>query len=182
MSNSDQPFEHLRQKLQAVELLLLDVDGVLTDGSLLYHADGSETKVFHTKDGFGIKMLLRHGIDVGIVTGRSGQALDRRCRELGISLRHEGISDKAGVLTAICDETGLLPGQMAFMGDDLPDLPLMKRVGLAIAVKNAHSLVAESADMVTSAGGGQGAVREICDALLTAKGHMQQIKENYLKL
>jgi len=159
------------KKLKKIELLLLDVDGVLTDGSIIYTDRGTEIKVFSVKDGLGIRMLKAAGIDVGIVTGRRSEALRHRCRDLGITRVMEGIKDKAAVLDLIEKETGITADKMAFVGDDLPDLPLMKRVGVSITVADGHRAVKKAADIITEAVGGAGAVREICEAVLTACGY-----------
>ena len=152
-----------------IKLLLLDVDGVLTAGGIVYDDSGAQTKIFNPRDGLGIRLLMSAGIGVGIVTGRRSEALMHRCRDLGIELVFDGIDDKAAVLNAIEKRTGIDAGQMAYAGDDLPDLPLMKRVGVALAVADAHEEVVSRADWVTRTAGGQGAVREICEAILKAQ-------------
>lgn len=166
-------------KLKRIKLLLFDVDGVLTDGSIIYNDNGAETKTFNVKDGLGIKLLMEAGIRVGIVTGRTSKALYHRCKNLGISLVFDGIHEKASVLELISKKTGLLSEEIAFVGDDLLDLPLLRRVGLSIAVADAHETVIEHADMITSAKGGAGAVREICEAILKAQGLWDKILENF---
>ena len=167
------------KKLKHIQLLLLDVDGVLTDGSIIYNDDGSETKIFNARDGFGLKLVMSAGIKVGIVTGRSSQALRHRCDNLGIDLLFDGVGDKAQMLEEIVAQTGIDTEQTAFVGDDLPDLPIMKNAGLSIAVADAHEIVRQKADWTTLAQGGQGAVREVCEALLTAKGIWDEIVERY---
>lgn len=162
------------EKLAGIQLLLLDVDGVLTDGAIIYSRDGSETKIFNVKDGLGLKLAMAAGIKVGIVTGRQSAALDHRCRDLGIRYSFAGIQDKAGILEKIAEETRVAPEHMAYMGDDLPDLPLMRRIGLSIAVADAHKSILEDADWTTSAAGGKGAVREVCEALLKARGKWEK--------
>jgi len=157
------------EKLKDIRLLLLDVDGVLTDGSIIYNETGSETKVFNVKDGLGIRLLIEAGIAVCIVTGRRSKALLHRCRDLGITDIFDGVSDKALMLDAIVGKTGVRRTHMAAMGDDLPDLPLLRRVGVAIAVADAAEPVRRSAHLITDAAGGQGAVREIAEAILQAK-------------
>jgi 3-deoxy-D-manno-octulosonate 8-phosphate phosphatase (KDO 8-P phosphatase) len=157
-------------RLARIRLLLLDVDGVLTDGRLYYGADGETLKAFHARDGLGLRLVMAAGLTVGIVTGRRGPALAARCRDLGITLVFDGVRDKAGVLEAIVARTGIDPEQMAFVGDDLVDLGLMRRVGLAAAVADADDLVRAAAHLVTAAPGGRGAVREICRHWLVARG------------
>lgn len=166
-------------KLKAVRVLLLDVDGVLTDGSIPYGDSGSETKVFNVKDGLGIRLLKEAGIQVGIVTGRRSQALDHRCRNLGIDLIFQAVADKAAVLATVSERTGASAEAIAFVGDDLPDIPLMRRVGVGIAVADAHETVRHHAGMVTAAQGGKGAVREVCEAILRSQGHWERILEGF---
>lgn len=169
----------LMEKLKRIQLLLLDVDGVLTDGSIFYKDDGREIKVFNARDGFGIKLVIQAGITVGIVTGRSSAALRHRCENLGIQYLYDGVENKAGMLDKIATQTGIDAEQAAFVGDDLPDLPLMRRTGLSIAVADAHEIVRQKADWTTRAPGGSGAVREVCEALLKAKGLWDQIVGRY---
>lgn len=162
--------------LREISVLLLDVDGVLTDGRIIYHSDGSETKVFHVRDGLGIRMAREAGIRVGIVTGRASAALRHRCENLGIETVYDGVRDKAAVLDRILNESGVRAGAVAFVGDDLPDLPVMRRVGCAVAVADAHEEVRAAADWVTRRPGGKGAVREVCEALLQARGRWKDLK------
>jgi len=157
-------------RLKQIALMLLDVDGVLTSGQVIYNDDGQETKVFHVRDGLGIRMLMEAGLTVGIVTGRRSMALVHRCNNLGINLLKDGIRDKAAALEDILKETGVPASATAFVGDDLPDLPIMNRVGVPIAVGDAHDLVKQAAIMTTRAMGGCGAVREICERILQARG------------
>jgi 3-deoxy-D-manno-octulosonate 8-phosphate phosphatase (KDO 8-P phosphatase) len=167
----------LSAALSRVRLLLLDVDGVLTDGRIIYNDRGEETKVFHVRDGLGIRLLIQSGIEVGIVTGRSSRALFHRCRNLGITRVHDGIRDKAALLESILFETGLEKSHTAFVADDLPDLGIFGRVGLAVAVADADPLVRKQADWVTAAPGGHGAVREVAEAILKAQGLWNQVLE-----
>ena len=168
----------LANKLKHIELLLLDVDGVLTDGRIIYNDQGMQTQEFNARDGLGIKLLMKAGITVAIVTGRSSKALQHRCHNLGITDIYDGVADKRALLQDIQKRFGLAADRMAFAGDDLPDLGIMARVGLAIAVADAHAAVRQKADWVTSASGGNGAVREICEAILQAKGVWQKIVED----
>lgn len=168
------------EKLKAIKLLILDIDGVLTDGSVIYNDDGLETKAFNVKDGLGIRLLMEAGIHICIATGRRSQALLHRCKDLGIEHIFDGISDKAAILDLILDRTGVSAAEVAFIGDDLPDLPLMKRIGLSIAVADADETVLENADMVTTAQGGQGAVREVSETLLKAQGLWENILKRFL--
>lgn len=162
-----------------VRLLLLDVDGVLTDGRLYYSGEGEVLKVFNSLDGHGIKLLMRNGIEVGIISGRDSPALDRRVAELGIELLYKGREDKTVVLQAVLQQKGLPARCVAFAGDDLPDLGPLKLVGLPITVPNAHVEIRKLAALETENPGGRGAVREICDFLLRAQGRYEQLLDNH---
>ena len=166
--------------LSDIKLLLLDVDGVLTDGGISYTDSGEQVKTFHSSDGLGLRLLMDAGIEVGIITGRRSDALKHRCDNLGIRILHQGVRDKPAALASITTETGISTQQMAYAGDDLIDLPVMRRVGTAIAVANACEEVKTHAAWVTRASGGNGAVREICEAILKAKALWQDILDRYL--
>jgi 3-deoxy-D-manno-octulosonate 8-phosphate phosphatase (KDO 8-P phosphatase) len=163
------------EKLKKIQLLLLDVDGVLTDGRIIYSDAGSQIKEFNVRDGLGIKLVIAAGIKVGIVTGRKSGALHHRCRDLGIPYLYEGVRQKDQLLERIVEQTGVDADRAAFVADDIPDLCLMRRVGLSIAVADAHELVKKYANWITSAPGGCGAVREVCEALLKARGSWEKI-------
>lgn len=150
----------------AIRLLVLDVDGVLTDGRLYFGARGESLKAFHAHDGYGIAQLQRHGIIVAVISGRRSRAVTARCRELGVRHLHQGVHDKLAVLDRLCARLGVPLSACAGVGDDLPDLPLLNAVALSFAVANAHPAVRRSARFVTRLPGGAGAVREVCDALL----------------
>lgn len=169
-------------RLQKIKLLLLDVDGVLTGGHVIYSGAGAgsgiETKIFNVKDGLGIKLLQSAGIDVGIVTGRTSEALLCRCKDLGITMIYDGVKAKGEIFDTILSLKNLLPEAVAFAGDDLPDLSLMKKVGVGIAVADAHDAVKSKADIITCRNGGDGAVREICEMILDAKNLLEEIIEN----
>jgi 3-deoxy-D-manno-octulosonate 8-phosphate phosphatase (KDO 8-P phosphatase) len=167
------------EKLKTIRLLLLDVDGVLTGGEIIYTETTSESKVFNVKDGLGLRLLMEAGITVGLVTGRRSAALTRRCEDLGIGLIVDGVKDKAAALDRICAGTGISMQHVGFMGDDLPDLPIMHRCGVSIAVADAHPLVRRQADVVTEAAGGRGAVREICEKILIAQGLWESVLERF---
>lgn len=164
-----------------IKLLALDVDGVLTDGAITYGDRGEEIKTFDVKDGLGIRMVLDAGIRVCIVTGRSSKALKSRCRNLGIDLVFENVADKADIIDTLVAQTQTEPAHMAFMGDDLPDIGLMRRVGLSIAVSDARPEVRMHADYTTSACGGRGAVREVCELLLKSQGVFEKITAKWWK-
>jgi 3-deoxy-D-manno-octulosonate 8-phosphate phosphatase (KDO 8-P phosphatase) len=161
------------KRLKDIKLLLLDVDGVMTDGSIIYNDSGEEIKAFCVKDGLGVRMLKETGINIGIVTGRSSDALYHRCKNLHIQLIFDGISDKASILFKITEKTGVKENEIAYVGDDLPDIPLMKKIGIPIAVADAHENVIEAAHIITSAKGGAGAIREVCEAIIKAQGNWE---------
>ncbi len=163
--------------LAHIDLVLLDVDGVLTTGQIIYDDSGLETKIFHVRDGLGIRLLMEAGIRVGIVTGRSCPALRHRCKNLGLTLVKDGIHDKAAALNEILEETGVSSKNTAFVGDDLPDLPIMDRVGVPVAVGDAHELVKKRAVITTRAKGGCGAIREIGERILKARGDWEPLIE-----
>jgi 3-deoxy-D-manno-octulosonate 8-phosphate phosphatase (KDO 8-P phosphatase) len=151
---------------RAIRLLVLDVDGVLTDGRLYYGPRGEALKVFHVHDGHGIVQLQRAGIAVAVISGRRSPMVSTRCRELGVRHVFQGASDKLPVLERLLRRLRVTAAECACVGDDLPDLPLIERVGLSYAVADAVPAVRRRADRVTRARGGQGAVREVCEQLL----------------
>lgn len=151
-----------------VKMLLLDVDGVLTEGEIIYGSD-TEIKKFSVKDGLGIRLLITSGIRAGIVTARKSEALIKRCKDLGIETIFDGVSNKGAVLDKICADTGFSPKEIAFMGDDLPDIPLLKRVGVPLTVADASEEVKQVVVATSSKNGGKGAVREICEAILKSQ-------------
>ncbi|RMF87128.1 MAG: phenylphosphate carboxylase subunit delta, partial [Nitrospirae bacterium] len=159
----------------------LDVDGVLTDGRIVYDSAGAEAKAFHVRDGQRIKLAIRHGLAFGIITGRSSEVVRRRAAELGIAHVHQGAKRKLPVLEALLGETGLDPEAVAYVGDDIVDLPVMRRVGWAVAVADAPEAVRAHAHWVTRSPGGRGAVAEVVERILEAKGLWQEILEEYLR-
>ena len=167
------------EKLKQVKLLLLDVDGVLTNGGIVYNDNGAETKAFNVRDGLGIRLLMEAGINVGIITGRTSGALSHRCQDLGIRLVFDAVGDKAAVLAQALAKSNVTADETAFVGDDLPDLPIMKRVGVAIAVADGHETILKNADVITSAAGGNGAVREVCEKILKAQGLWHKTIERF---
>ncbi len=152
-----------------IKLLLLDVDGILTDGKLYFSNSGEEIKAFHSLDGHGIKMLISAGIDVGIISGRNSKIVSKRAAELGIDILYQGREDKFDVLQEISRNHEIDLQHICYAGDDLPDLPVLKAVGLSFSVPGAHCAVKEAVDVLTRGAGGDGAVREIADFLLQAQ-------------
>ena len=159
----------VREQAARIRLAVFDVDGVFTDGRLYYGADGVELKAFHTRDGHGIKELKRAGIQVAVISGRRSEAVTRRMQELGVTHVFQGCNDKLPVFEQLLEQLGIAAEDTACIGDDTPDLPLIQRAGLGIAVSDAHPMVRAAAQFTTRAGGGHGAVREVCDLILTAR-------------
>lgn len=159
----------LFERANDVRLLVLDVDGVLTDGRLYFTARGEEMKVFHVRDGAGMVRLLRAGLQIAIISGRQSRAVEQRMTELGVTWVRQGVSDKQAALQELLDILGLGPQAVACVGDDTPDLPLFEQARLAVAVADAHPSVKAQAHFVTQALGGQGAVREVCDLILESQ-------------
>ncbi len=159
----------IRQRAAQVKLAIFDVDGVLTDGKLCYAEDGRELKSFHVHDGFGLKRLHANGIEVAIITARISHLVSERTAELGIAHVYQGQEDKLACFEHLIHALKLEPSQCSYCGDDLPDLAVMRRVGLAIAVANAHPWIREQSHWHTRHAGGDGAVREVCDILLMAQ-------------
>jgi len=178
--NADYPPE-VRQRAQDIRLLILDVDGVLTDGRLYFDAQGEALKVFHVRDGHGIKMAQRAGIEVAFLSGRRSDAAFHRAKELGVSRFFEGLRDKRATLKEIKAALELHPSQVAVVGDDLVDLPIMLRAGLAVAVADAVPEVLVAAHWVTTNPGGRGAVREVCDLLLKAQGKWEELVRHWVE-
>jgi 3-deoxy-D-manno-octulosonate 8-phosphate phosphatase (KDO 8-P phosphatase) len=162
--------EKLRKRAAQIRFLLLDVDGVLTDGLIYLDGDGRETKAFHIHDGHGLHMLQHAGIRVGLVSGRASRVIEIRAKELGITEAYQGLSNKLPVYLDLLKRYKLQDQQMAYMGDDIIDIPILERAGLAIAVANAVKEVKAKAHWVTMRSGGQGAVREVADFLLSIQG------------
>ena len=170
MSKSEQ--EQINQLAETVKLLVLDVDGIMTDGKLYFTSSGEEIKAFNTMDGLGLKLLQKSGVEVAIITGRQSEIVANRASSLGITMVHQGRDDKKVVLDSILEELGLNYSAVAYAGDDLPDLSCIKAARLGITVPNGHDIVKNAANAVTSRSGGKGAVREICDWILTAQGNL----------
>ncbi|MBK8816651.1 MAG: 3-deoxy-manno-octulosonate-8-phosphatase KdsC [Methylococcaceae bacterium] len=169
------------EKAKNIKLLILDVDGVLTDGRLFFDNEGKEYKCFNARDGHGIKLLRQCGVEVAVISGRRSNSVALRMQSLGIEYVYQGHEDKRAALSELLQNTGINAAEAAHVGDDLLDLPIMMRVGLAIAVNDANFAVKEKADWCTSLPGGQGAVREVCDFILQVQGHFEDILASYLK-
>ena len=172
--------EKLIERAKALRLAIFDVDGVLTDGRLYFMPDGTEFKSFNTLDGHGIKMLIASGVEVAIISGRKSPLVERRAANLGIKHLIQGREDK---LTALAELREIVPVEMheiAFLGDDLPDLPVIRRAGLGMAVATADTFVREHAHGVTRAAGGAGAAREFCELIMRAQGTLDQAQAAYL--
>ena len=172
--------DELLQRARAVKLAIFDVDGVLTDGRLYFLPDGSEFKTFNTLDGHGIKMLIASGVQTAIISGRKTPVVERRAQNLGIQHLFQGREDKLVVLDGLLAELGLSYEQVAYLGDDLPDLPVIRRAGLGMAVASADGFVRQHAHGVTQARGGEGAAREFCELILRAQGNLDAAQAAYL--
>ena len=169
----------MHKKAAGIKLLLLDVDGVLTNGQIIYDGAGNELKMFDVRDGHGIKLLQRAGIRVGIITGRSSEVVARRAAELGIEILYQGALRKIEPYEEILRQTGLKDEQVAYVGDDLVDLPILSRVGFAATVADADPEVRKRVPYVAALPGGRGAVREICELLIKAAGCWDELTARY---
>jgi len=179
-NNRSRAWQTTLAKAENIKLLLLDVDGVLTDGNLIYSHEGKESKSFNTQDGFGLRILQDAGVKVGIITARSSEALERRSQDLKISYLYQGSSNKLDAYKEIVKSSGLKPFEIAYMGDDWLDMVLLKRVGLAVAPANAVVEVREMVHYTTEQSGGHGAVRELCDLILEAMGKHKELYQYYI--
>ena len=177
MSDCKLSRQELRARALGVSWLLLDVDGVLTDGRLYYGLEGEELKAFHVRDGLGLRLAQKAGLSVGLLSGRTSKAVERRARELDLEIVGLGSGDKGVSLTEFLAELGLEHSQVAYAGDDLPDLPVMRRVALSFAPADAAAEVRAVADVVAERAGGNGAVREIVELLLRARDQWQTVLE-----
>lgn len=171
----------MQKKIAQIQLLLLDVDGVLTSGQIIYDGVGNELKIFNVRDGHGIKLLHRAGIRSGIITGRSSEVVARRAQELGIDLLYQGALNKLEPFEKILHDTGLRPDQIAYVGDDLIDLPVLCRVGFSATVADADPEVCRRVDYISARKGGKGAVRDICELILKQGGHWNKVTARYFE-
>jgi 3-deoxy-D-manno-octulosonate 8-phosphate phosphatase (KDO 8-P phosphatase) len=170
----------LAQRIQAIRLVAFDVDGILTDGGLYLTDSGEEFKRFNSLDGHGLKMLKASGVEIAIITGRTSRCVELRARNLGITRLYQGVEDKWGAMQTLLAELNLAPETAAYMGDDVVDLPVMRRVGFSITVPNAPQLVRDHAHYLTQREGGFGAVREACELIMSAQGTLDVQLAPYL--
>ncbi len=171
----------IERRASRIKLLLMDCDGVLTDGRLWLTGDGDEQKSFNTHDGLGLSLLHRAGLRSGIITGRSSGAVARRAQELGVEFVCQGNPDKTAAFEQLLQQAGVDENEVAFVGDDLPDIPIMNRAELAVAVADAVEEVRSVAHYVTRAEGGRGAVREVIEIILKSQGRWHDLVDAYLK-
>lgn len=169
----------LSLRIRTVRLLMLDVDGVLTDGKIIINDQGFESKHFDVRDGHGLKVLMRYGVGVALITGRRSSVVEHRARDLGIDEVYQGVWNKVEVFEKILLKLNLSPEQTAFVGDDIVDIPVMRRVGFAAAVRDASEDTKKIAHYVTKKRGGRGAVREVCELILKAQDNWQDVTRTY---
>jgi 3-deoxy-D-manno-octulosonate 8-phosphate phosphatase (KDO 8-P phosphatase) len=174
------PGEDVLVRARDVRLVVFDVDGVLTDGSLFFDDSGQEYKAFHSRDGHGMKMLQRSGVEIAVITGRTSQVVLHRMANLGVHRVSQGRADKLPAFLSLLETLSLEPGRAAFVGDDVVDLPAMLRAGLAVAVQDAHPLVKAHAHWCTPHPGGRGAARDVCELVMEAQGTLDAQLRGYL--
>jgi len=172
--------QDILERAKQIKLIIFDVDGVLTDGRLYYSDDGQETKAFHSRDGHGMKLLKQTGVEVGIITGRTSKLVSHRMTNLGIEHVYQGKLEKLPVFLELIEKLGVTADQCAYVGDDVVDLPIMRRVGLAVAVQDAHPWVKRHAHWQTPSCGGGGAARDICELIMEAQGNLETVLSKYL--
>lgn len=171
----------IRKKAKKIKLLLLDVDGVLTDGGIVMNDRGEEVKQFDVRDGHGIRLLLRAGVQIGLITGRTSKVVGHRARDLGIRILYQKAYDKLDIYRKIKRKSGLKDQQIAYVGDDIVDLPILRKVGLAMTVRDCWAELKREVDYVAAGKGGRGAVREIIELLLKAQGKWQGVTRRYYR-
>lgn len=172
--------DDILDRARRVRLVIFDVDGVLTDGSLFIGDDGQEYKAFNSRDGHGMKMLRNSGVEVAIITGRTSEVVKHRVADLGITHVYQGQLDKVAAFEHLVQRLGTDHEQTAYVGDDVVDLPVMRRVGFAVAVQDAHELVRKHAHWQTPNGGGRGAARDVCELIMEAQGNLEAEMQKYL--
>lgn len=170
----------LTEKAKSIRLLILDVDGVLTNGKIYYGPNDIELKAFHIHDGLGLKLLQKAGIEIAIISGKHSAAVEKRMMELKIKYVYLGHNDKLPIYETLKQNTQMKDEQIAYIGDDLPDLPILKRAGFSATVPNAPAIISQHIDFITNNLGGQGAVREVCDLILKAQNQYENVIESYL--
>ena len=180
MTSNQNLSEDVTSRARKIKLVGFDVDGVLTTGALFFGDDGQEYKAFNSRDGHGFKMLHNNGIQTAIITGRTSRVVEHRATNLGIDIIYQGQHDKASALADMLEKTGLSPEEVAYVGDDVVDIPVMSQVGLAIAVNDAHPLVIAYSHWKTPSDGGQGAGRDVCEMLLKAHDLLDHEWTKYL--
>ncbi|AAV81243.1 3-deoxy-manno-octulosonate-8-phosphatase KdsC [Idiomarina loihiensis] len=162
----------LFKRFSEIKLLVLDVDGVFSDGRIYLGNDGEELKAFHTRDGFGMKALKKSGVETAVITGRTSRIVEHRMEHLDVGFIYQGQNDKTAAFDELLTKLGLSAEQVAYVGDDTPDLALIKAAGLGIAVQDAHASVQQQADYISRCHGGHGAVREVCDLIMLSQGQL----------
>ncbi|UQB42923.1 HAD hydrolase family protein [Thiomicrospira microaerophila] len=173
--------DKLRTKAQKIKLLLLDVDGVLTDNRLIYGDDGQEYKAFYTRDGHAMVLIQKSGIEIGIITGRTSELVKKRMQDLKVKHLYQGVPDKLPTFEQLIAQLGIGLDEVAYMGDDILDLPILRRVGLSGCPSDADPEVISRVDLVSKFKGGQGAVREFCELIMKTQGHWQAHMDFYLR-
>lgn len=168
-------------KAAKIRLVIFDVDGVLTDGSLYLADDGQELKAFNSRDGHGMKMLQETGVEIGIITGRTSKVVETRMQSLGVKYLYQGQQEKLPAFEELLKKLSLTPEQVAYVGDDVVDLPILIRVGLAIAVQDAHNLVKQHSHWTTPNPGGRAAARDVCEMIMQAQGTLEAQLHHYLQ-
>lgn len=169
----------MKEKIKNIKMLMLDVDGVMTDGKIIMDDEGRQLKNFNVRDGHGLKMVQRYGIQVVILTGRKSEVVNHRAKDLDIKEVYQGALNKKEVFLKILQKHNLAASAVAYMGDDIIDIPVLRQVGFSVAVADAVDVVKKNVDYVTKAKGGNGAVREVCEIILQAQDKWQEIAEKY---
>lgn len=172
--------QDILEKAKKIKLVIFDIDGVLTTGALFIGDDGQEYKAFNSKDGHGLRMLQDGGVEVAIITGRTSNVVEHRAKDLGITRIYQGKREKLPAYESLIKEMNLSHEEVAYVGDDVVDLPVMSKVGLAICVQDGHSFVKQHAHWITERNGGCGAGRDVCEMILQAKGKLQDMLESYI--
>ena len=172
--------DYITARARGIKLVVFDVDGVLTDGGLILGESGDEYKIFHVRDGQGLVMLRESGCHVAVITARSSKIVAERMAALGIEYVFQGQTNKGEALVKLMDQLGVSKQHVVYVGDDILDLPAMQIAGIAIAVADAHSVVQENADWITTTAGGHGAAREVCELIMQAQGTLQALLKHYL--